>query len=103
MFDVSFIVHQAGMDTALLLLLGFDHHSPRASVCLFRSVYDPSLRKFVAACFGLDVATVFGPFRKNDDQLCFLIDNSMCHIVITELPGGYRRLTPHSNFCLAFC
>jgi hypothetical protein len=68
MFDVSFIVHQAGMDTALLLLLGFDHHSPRASVCLFRSVYDPSLRKFVAACFGLGDATVFGPFRKNDDQ-----------------------------------
>jgi hypothetical protein len=98
-----FIMLHAGMGTGSLLLFAFDNYRscPRAGLLQVLPII--ILAKSLAACFGLGDVTVFGPFRKDDDQLCFLIDNSMCPIVFTELHGEYRRLTPLSNFWLAFC
>jgi hypothetical protein len=82
----SFIVHHAGMGTGPLLLLAFEKHSPLCeswSQLLPRTI----LAKALAACFGLGDATVFGPFRKNDDQSSLLIDNSVCPAVCTQQCG----------------
>ncbi len=98
-----FIMLHACMGTGPLLLFAFDNYSPCPRAGLLQVLPRIILAKSLAACFGLGDVTVFGPFRKNDDQLCFLIDNSMCPIVFTELYREYRRLTTLSNFWLAFC
>ncbi len=99
----SFIVHHAGMGTGPLLLLSFDNHSPCPRAGLLQVLPRTILAKALAACFGLGDATVFGPFRKNDDQSSLLVDSSMCPAVFTELHGSYRRLTTLSFLWRSFC
>ena len=98
-----FIRLHAGIGTGPLVLFALDNYSPCPRAGLLQVLPIIILAKSLAACFGLGDVTVLGPFRKDDDQLCFLIDNSMCPIVFTELYREYRRLTTLSNFWLAFC
>ncbi len=59
----------AGMDTGPLVLFAFGNYSPCPRARLLQVLPRTILAKSLAACFGLGDVTVFGPFRKNDDQL----------------------------------
>ena len=64
----SFIVLHAGMYPGPLLFFSFDIHSPGVKAGLLQFPPRSILAKALAVCFGLEHATVFGPFRKSEHQ-----------------------------------